>query len=610
MEEEIDLDVIKATQVSLGKYIKRPPLSEKLLKKPPFRFLHDIITTVLKTTGFFEGLYDENELISENVKDRESKISFLNKAITILSSTTGKSLLAKPSKIVAGQEPIKTNELLQCLASALDNNLSSDEAVKKYKENTKKTSKDRLEQKTKEPNKLKKKGQDPKKSENLKNHKTESSEIINIKKDKEKSNDNIKKKGNGPVKNDLRIKDTPVKLIPKKVTSETKLQSQSKVRSTLTVESSKQVNHEGIESTDENHTKDITCEESTNNTEIIEVHTGGEDNITHSTAEVDITSTPSEITADVDSHKLIQDNSNDNKKCIQEEPNENIVNARKNSLHINENLIHETQLSSMIENNHVNGSESLIIPSVQPDLEKNVCLSTPKKNDSNIARSASVRPSSSRPGAPRPKEKFENVMPDTDSHLLGKVNIITEHTQNEEDDDSSLIITEQQEGTLIMSKENHQNLTESLNDHGHLVQQILDSQKEFSQVTGKTEIEWQLGAQKAKAAQHKEVELLRYNIQALTRVTNPLGKLLDHIQEDVEVMRQELQQWSNIYEEVSKEISKQKALSEHSLHPLNTKLKQLELDIQEKNEKINDVKVLIYKNSSRIEKLLSNGNVQ
>lgn len=46
MEKELDPEVIKSTQISLGKYVKRPPLSEKLLKKPPFRFLHDIITTV------------------------------------------------------------------------------------------------------------------------------------------------------------------------------------------------------------------------------------------------------------------------------------------------------------------------------------------------------------------------------------------------------------------------------------------------------------------------------------------------------------------------------------------------------------------------------------
>lgn len=46
MEKELDSDVIKATQSSLGKYVKRPPLTEKLLKKPPFRFLHDIVTNV------------------------------------------------------------------------------------------------------------------------------------------------------------------------------------------------------------------------------------------------------------------------------------------------------------------------------------------------------------------------------------------------------------------------------------------------------------------------------------------------------------------------------------------------------------------------------------
>lgn len=44
--------------------------------------------------------------------------------------------------------------------------------------------------------------------------------------------------------------------------------------------------------------------------------------------------------------------------------------------------------------------------------------------------------------------------------------------------------------------------------------------------------------------------------------------------------------------------------------PFYTKLKQLDRDIEEKHDKINDLKILIHKNAFRIEKLLVSGNVQ
>lgn len=45
-----------------------------------------------------------------------------------------------------------------------------------------------------------------------------------------------------------------------------------------------------------------------------------------------------------------------------------------------------------------------------------------------------------------------------------------------------------QQGGAITSPPDQHDLQLSSSEHGHLVQQILDSQKEFSQITGKTEI--------------------------------------------------------------------------------------------------------------------------
>lgn len=124
--------VVRRTQEALGKVIRRPPLTEKLLNKPPFRYLHDIITEVIRITGFMKGLYTDAEMKSENVKDKDAKISFLQKAIDVVMMVSGEPLAAKPARIVAGHEPERTNELLQLIGKCcLSKSSSSGEISRK-----------------------------------------------------------------------------------------------------------------------------------------------------------------------------------------------------------------------------------------------------------------------------------------------------------------------------------------------------------------------------------------------------------------------------------------------------------------------------------------------
>lgn len=49
MTDSMNKELVKQVQSSLAKHINKPQLTEKLLNKPPFKFLHDIITNVSNT---------------------------------------------------------------------------------------------------------------------------------------------------------------------------------------------------------------------------------------------------------------------------------------------------------------------------------------------------------------------------------------------------------------------------------------------------------------------------------------------------------------------------------------------------------------------------------
>ena len=80
--------------------------------KPPFRYLHDIFVATIQATGFAQGLFDEAEFDTKANHEKDAKITILTKMITITEMIIGEKLDVKPSKIVAGLEPDRTNYFL------------------------------------------------------------------------------------------------------------------------------------------------------------------------------------------------------------------------------------------------------------------------------------------------------------------------------------------------------------------------------------------------------------------------------------------------------------------------------------------------------------------
>eukprot|EP00041_Stephanoeca_diplocostata_P020278 m.451430 g.451430 ORF g.451430 m.451430 type:complete len:206 (+) comp21527_c0_seq4:226-843(+) len=118
---------MRKTAATMGKIIQKPPMSKKLLQRPPFRFLFDVVMELTSKHGFLAGLFSSTE--TSNVKEKADKISFLQKAIKATSIALGTKLEAKPSKIVAGIEPEKTNLWLQAMAKCVNKKIDTADAV-------------------------------------------------------------------------------------------------------------------------------------------------------------------------------------------------------------------------------------------------------------------------------------------------------------------------------------------------------------------------------------------------------------------------------------------------------------------------------------------------
>eukprot|EP01041_Mallomonas_annulata_P008743 gene8743-18074_t len=127
----MDLDsLMTVVKDKVGSIIQKPKMTDKLLQKPPFRFLHDTITAMMQQTGFANDLYTPDELDSGKVNEKQQKIDYLEKIINVVGICQGKPLDIRAAKVVAGLEPENTNIFLAALATCiLDKHVDSAAAV-------------------------------------------------------------------------------------------------------------------------------------------------------------------------------------------------------------------------------------------------------------------------------------------------------------------------------------------------------------------------------------------------------------------------------------------------------------------------------------------------
>ncbi|KAJ3665406.1 hypothetical protein Zmor_000902 [Zophobas morio] len=564
MPEEIKHEVVLKTQKSLGKYVKKPPLSDKLLKKPPFRFLHDVINTVIKETGFLKGLFSEEELNSEKVKEKDAKLAFLSKLIDAVKALTNTDLAVRPSKIIAGLEPTETNLLLQAIAKAIEKKVDSTEYINKLQSGQIIT--------------------------NEKNKK--------IKKPAEK-NDKVKKTTKTTYANETKTR--PSKTNEKQVNNETPKSTdrdKNKTRRTSKETKSKPDSEEVKTKTKEKSKKKDKIKEIVSD-DVIQTE---KENVQNAASTLDTAAEVSKINAKnaAQTAEISNNEANSNRSVPDEDTIKISVEGPESS------LVSETKTENETKKRSTSASRPKSARPRSGDLKDKVIQEESREpvhiqsRPKSSLRPPSVRPSSARPGAPRLRP--DSALPIKEIVPMGKINVIVENF-DKDDEEETVIIQSNPE----VVEEHVDNISDVPRDNkGHLVEQILEqiNESEVNKVST-TENEWQKDIFYGKDSTTKETNNLRSLIQTLTKTANPLGKLLNYLHEDIDAMHAELESWTHTKRQLSDEIDKQRKISAEKNKPLVLQLEHLNQEIRKIDDELVITRNNILRNDAKIKELLS-----
>uniref|UniRef100_A0A8C3X508 TRAF3-interacting protein 1 n=1 Tax=Catagonus wagneri TaxID=51154 RepID=A0A8C3X508_9CETA len=595
--------VVKRTQEALGKVIRRPPLTEKLLNKPPFRYLHDIITEVIRMTGFMKGLYTDAEMKSDNVKDKDAKISFLQKAIDVVVLISGEPLSAKPARIVAGQEPENTNELLQRIGKCCLNKLSSEDAVRRVLAGEKGRVKSRPSLTPK-----------PQETDN-KNAREEEPRAPKGKEDRRNSEINERS-----TSRDRKQKE--------------ELREESKPREKEKAKESDRDRHKDPER-DKNHAGD---REQAGNRARPErdrdpardrdrENQGGKERERRKDRE-----RARERDRDPDKDRDRERDKERDRRRVRdgehsrdpgrEKSREPEKPEKKTEISTGASRSVTTKASKRRSKNSVEGdspsdAEGEAGPCSQDKREVLENSQPPSELPATVRRTP--RPGSARPAPPRVRRQESAEALPTDRAGSGRTvsHVITDSQDSDNDGDDQFVVeaapqlSEVSELELVQAVE-----IEEDEKHGGLVKKILETKKDYEKLQqspkpGEKEksLVFESAWKKEKDIVSKEIEKLRASIQTLCRSALPLGRVVDYIQEDVDAMHSELQLWHSENRQHAEALQKEQSITDCAVEPLKAELAELEQLVRDQQDKICAVKANILKNEEKIQKMVYSINL-
>ena len=101
------------------------------------------------------------------------------------------------------------------------------------------------------------------------------------------------------------------------------------------------------------------------------------------------------------------------------------------------------------------------------------------------------------------------------------------------------------------------------------------------------------------------IDTLKEAIQNITQSINPMGKIIQFMDDDVESMKREFDSWARIYAGAKEQLDDKEKAIEAELQPYKDKIVAKEEQIREKKGQIDSLKSKILRNNIKIKKLLS-----